>query len=189
MCFQPPAIGVPPDSQWMASSCRLGPHTFVAPGCVTVHLVTSRGQTALHRPAPAGARASHGPPGLMTLIPSGLGRLGYRRRPIRLRLTRIRSRCHPARLRPTRITGRTPCPGPGQLGSKRPVASHDADHSGSAGLGPCPSSIRLDRCQWYNVPRSGPAQQVRSTWVLLRQVPLEPLQKAYAQGRMGSPRA
>jgi hypothetical protein len=43
----------------------------------------------------------------------------------------------PARLRLTQITGGTL--GPGRLGSQRPVASHDADHSGPTGLGPCPS--------------------------------------------------
>ncbi len=43
------------------------------PGTVTAALVPSRGQTALHRPAPSGVRAGHGPPGH---LPIGSGRLG-----------------------------------------------------------------------------------------------------------------
>jgi hypothetical protein len=45
------------------------------PGTVTAALVPSRGQTALHRPAPSGVRAGHGTPGH---LPIGSGRLGVR---------------------------------------------------------------------------------------------------------------
>jgi hypothetical protein len=43
------------------------------PVTVTAAFVPSRGHTALHRPAPSGARAGHGPPGH---LPIGSGRFG-----------------------------------------------------------------------------------------------------------------
>ncbi len=65
-------------------------------------------RTALHRPAPSGARAGHGPPGH---VPSGLGRLGYRRGPPGSGRLRPAPGVILARLRPTRITGRAHCSG------------------------------------------------------------------------------
>ncbi len=78
----------------------------------------------------------------------------------------------------------------GRLGSQRPVASHDADHSGSAGVWLCPSRVCA---RPYSTDGNGimsqevdPVQQVRSTWLLLRQEPLGPPHKPYVQERMGS---
>jgi hypothetical protein len=90
------------------------------PGTVTAALVPSRGQTALHRPAPSGVRAGHGPTGH---LPIGSGRLGV---PV-AHLAQADSDPLPVTFQATRITGRTH--GSGRLGSQRPVTSHDADHS------------------------------------------------------------
>jgi hypothetical protein len=60
------------DHTWLLSSDHI---PSPLPGTITVALVPSRlgGQTALHRPAPSGVRAGHGPPGY---LPIGSGRLG-----------------------------------------------------------------------------------------------------------------
>ena len=66
------------------------------------------------------------------------------------------------RLGPTRITCRTL--GSGQLGSQRPVTSHDADYSGSAGSGyispcTCARSSRTEaNSQSTNVPSCRPSR-------------------------------
>jgi hypothetical protein len=102
------------------------------PGTVPAALVPSRGQTALHHPAPSWVRAGHGPPGHLSTRstggPLGSGQLG----------SVLRS--HPCSAQATRITGRTH--GSGRLGSQRPVTSHDADHGNTAGTGVNPARAR-----------------------------------------------
>ncbi len=97
-------------------------------------LVPSRGQTALHRPAPSGSGPVTGHP-----VTSRSDRADSEYRwPTWFRPTWIRFRSHPCSAQATRITGRTH--GSGRLGSQRPVTSHDADPSNTAGLGCIPTA-------------------------------------------------
>jgi hypothetical protein len=107
--------------------------------------------TARHPPGP-------GPVTDRPHVPSGSGRLGYRRSPPGSGRLRPAPGVILVRLRPTRITGRAH--GSGRLGpSVQPRHMTPATAaSPDPGLAlPRACSPRSDRCQWYNVPRCGPA--------------------------------
>jgi hypothetical protein len=106
------------------------------PGTVTVALVPSRGQTAFHRPAPSGSGPVTSHP-----VTSRSARADSEYRwPTWLMPTRIRSPITSLLGSGHSDTGRIH--GSGRLGSQRPVTSHDADHSNTAGTGMHPARAR-----------------------------------------------
>ena len=148
-------------------------HPPLLSGSVTAAFVLSRGQTALHRPAPSGVRAGHGPPGH---LPIGSGRLGVTVPVARLaqanpgpfpghilaRLTesghsntgrthgsgRLRSQC-PITARHMALTTATP-PGPGYIPPARVHAPTGQAQSSRSPRRRTQQATEGDRCGYYD---------------------------------------